>query len=82
MGLVVVSSEDEAAEELTEEDKEVQSLMNKGLETKRKAVKGMSNSSDWFNTLKYLHVYILQQYVERVELNGTVHVFLLQQWEW
>ena len=42
----MVSSEDEAAEELTEEDKEVQNLMNKGLEMKRKTVKGMSNSSD------------------------------------
>ena len=46
MGVVVVSREDEAAEELTEEDKEVQRLMNKGLETKRKAVKGMLNLSD------------------------------------
>ena len=40
---MVVSSEEEEAEEMTEEDKEVERLMNKGLETKWKAVKGMSN---------------------------------------
>ena len=34
MGVVVVSSKDEEAEEITEEDKEVDRLMNKGLETK------------------------------------------------
>ena len=43
MGVVVVSSEEEEAEEVTEEDKEVERLMNKGIETKRKAVKGMLN---------------------------------------
>ena len=46
MGVVIVSSEEEEAEELTKEDKEVQRLMNKGVETKRKALTGMSNVSD------------------------------------
>ena len=46
MGVVVVSSEEEGAEEITEEDREVERLVNKGLETKRKAIKGMLNLSD------------------------------------
>ena len=46
MGVVVVSSEDEVVEELKEEDREGERLVNKGLETKRKAIKGMSNLSD------------------------------------
>ena len=54
MGIVVVSSEDEVAEELTEEEKEVERLLNKGLETKRKAIKGMSNLSDGLINLMYL----------------------------
>ena len=41
-----MSSEEEEAEELTEEDKEVQRLMNKGVEMKWKAVTGMLNMSD------------------------------------
>ena len=44
MGIVVVSSEEEEAEE--EEDQEVQRLMNKGIEMKRKAVTGTSKMSD------------------------------------
>ena len=46
MGVVVVSSEEEEAEEVTEDDREVERLMNKGLEMKRKAIKGMSNLLD------------------------------------
>ena len=51
MGVVVVSSEEEGAEELTEEDKEIERIVNKGLETKRKAIKGMSNLSYRLNIL-------------------------------
>ena len=64
MGLVVVSSEEEEEEEKMEEDKEVEQIYQKGKETKRKILKGMSIMSN--------ALIILVQY-------STVPVVLLNQ---
>ena len=42
MGFIVVLPEEEEEEQQTEEDKEVQRIYEKGKETKRKILKGMS----------------------------------------
>ena len=42
MGLIVVLSEEEEEEEKTEEDKEVERIYQKGKDTKRKILTGMS----------------------------------------
>ena len=46
MGLVVMSSEEEEEEQKTEEDKEVEWIYEKGKETKRKILTGMSIMSN------------------------------------
>ena len=48
MGLVVVSSEEEEEEQQMEEDKEVEHIYQKGKETKRKILMGMSIMSNEF----------------------------------
>ena len=48
MGLVVVSSEEEEEEQQMEEDKEVKCIYQKGKETKRRILMGMSIMSNEF----------------------------------
>ena len=45
-GIIVVDSFEEDKEEQMEEDKEVEKVLNRGNETKRKILTGMSNVSD------------------------------------
>ena len=67
MCLIVVSSLEE--EQQTEEDKEVQRIYEKGKETKRKILKGMSIVSDEIRIFVPLLTILTQINVKLVELN-------------
>ena len=62
MGLIVMSSEEEEEEQKTEEDKEVERIYQKGKETKRKILIGMSiMSNELIELVQYMYTYLTKQ---------------------
>ena len=69
IGLIVVSSEEEEEEQQTEEDKEVERIYQKGKETKRKILMGMSIMLDYFIISVHVLIILIEINVELVKLN-------------
>ena len=62
MGLIVVSSEEEEEEQKTEEDKKVERIYQKGKETKRKILTGMSIMlNELIELVQLMYTYLTKQ---------------------
>ena len=69
MGLIVVSSEEEEEEQQMEEDKEVERIYQKGKETNRKILTGMSIMLDEFIILVHVLIILIEINVKLIKLN-------------